>query len=65
MKFYSMTYPAVGPTDIALVCATSESITLSMEYMLMGVLYCLLTATGTCAWDIGVPPGENGAAARL
>ena len=38
-----------------------ESMTLSTEYMLSGVLYCLLTATGT------VPPGlpGKGRAARL
>ena len=58
-----ITNPAVGPTEMAFVCVTSDSITLSMEYMFMGVLYCLLTATGTDM--LGSPPGENGAAARL
>ncbi len=47
------THPA-GPTEMALVCVTSDSITLSMLYMLMGVLYCLLTATGTCG-EAGPP----------
>ena len=51
------TYPML----MLAVLLDSEFMTLSTEYMLMGVLYCLFIATGT----VLAPPGTNGFGATL
>jgi len=54
-----LTYPML----MLAVLLDREFMTLSTEYMLMGVLYCLFIATGTVLAT--PPPGTNGFGATL